>query len=226
MPLPLSVIIPALDEEARITAAIESAFAAGAGEVIVCDGGSSDGTAAVAARAGARIVKSDAMRSIQMNGGADASQFPNLIFLHGDTTLPPDGGRAVCDALASGILFGGFRVRFAERSLRLRIAAAMINIRTFFTRCPWGDQAQFIRRETFFATGAFLPMSLLEDYEMAIRMKRRGRTRVLPLHVVTSGRRFLQRGVLATAFLNWRIVFAYRAGADVDALAAQYRRRS
>src|SRR3954464_12850950 len=104
MPLPLSVITPALDEEARITAAIESAFAAGAGEVIVCDGGSSDGTAVVAARAGARIVKSGAMRSIQMNGGADASQFANLIFLHGDTTLPPDGGRAVCDALASGIL--------------------------------------------------------------------------------------------------------------------------
>ena len=226
MPLPLSVIIPALDEEARIPAAIASAFAAGAAEVIVCDGGSSDATAEVAARSGARVVAADPPRSVQMNRGAEAARFENLIFLHADTTLPLGAGRAACDALASGTIFGGFRVRFAEASLRLRIAAAMINLRTFFTRCPWGDQASFIRRDAFFEAGAFLPIPLMEDYELAIRMKRRGRTRVVRPHVTTSGRRFLERGVVATALLNWRIVFAYRRGADVRELAALYRRRS
>lgn len=223
MPLPLSVIIPALNEEERIPAAIDSAFAAGASEVIVCDGGSSDGTVPIAAAHRARVVTTEAMRSRQMNRGAQEAHYANLIFLHADTTLPDRGGAAVCDALDSGVLFGGFRVRFAEPSVRLRLAATMVNLRTFFTRCPWGDQAQFIRRDTFLAAGAFLPMPLLEDYELAIRMKRRGPTRVLPLHVVTSGRRFLSRGVLATAVLNWRIIVAYRAGADVDSLAALYR---
>jgi rSAM/selenodomain-associated transferase 2 len=225
MPLPLTVIIPALNEEARITAAIESAFIAGAAEVIVCDGGSGDATAEVATRAGARVITAEPMRAIQMNRGAEESRSENLIFLHADTTLPPAAGRAVCDALTSGVIFGGFRIRFAERLLRLRVAGAMVNMRTFFTRCPWGDQAQFIRRDTFITAGGFLPMALMEDYELAIRMKRRGRTRVLPLHVTTSGRRFLARGVFATALLNWRIVFAYRRGADVRELAAMYRRR-
>ena len=223
MPLSLSVIIPALNEAGRIPAAIDSAFAAGASEVIVCDGGSTDGTRDIAAAHGARVVTSEAMRSVQMNRGAEEARFDNLVFLHGDTTLPEAAGAAICDALDSGVVFGGFRVRFAEPSRRLRIAAAMVNLRTFFTRCPWGDQAQFIRRKTFFAAGAFKPMPLLEDYEMAIRMKHRGPTRVLPLHVTTSGRRFLQRGVLATALLNWRIVASYRLGGDVGALAALYR---
>ena len=222
MPLPLSVIIPALNEEERIQAAIASAFAAGAAEVIVCDGGSSDRT--VEASQAARVIVTDPLRSRQMNRGAEAARHENLIFLHADTMLPHDGGAAVCDALASGVIFGGFRIRFAEAAVRLRIAAAMINLRTFLTRCPWGDQAQFIRRDTFFDSGAFLEMPLLEDYEMAIRMKRRGRTRVLPMHVTTSGRRFLQRGVLRTALLNWRIVASYRLGVDVARLAALYRR--
>jgi len=225
MPLPLSVIIPALDEEARIPAAIESAFAAGAAEVIVCDGGSGDATADVAARSGARVIAGGRPRSVQMNRGAEAARFENLIFLHGDTTLPPGAGSAACDALAGDAIFGGFHLRFAERSLRLRIAAAMVNLRTSLTRCPWGDQAQFIRRDTFFEAGAFLPIPLMEDYELAIRMKRRGRTRVLTLPVTTSGRRFLERGVLATAFLNWRIVALYRMGRDVGELAALYRGR-
>jgi rSAM/selenodomain-associated transferase 2 len=223
MPLPLSVIIPALDEEERIAAAVDSAFAAGAAEVIVCDGGSRDATATTAAARGARVLHCGPIRSLQLNRGAEEARSDCLAFLHADTTLPPGAGQAICSALQGGLVFGGFRVRFAEPSLRLRVAAAMINLRTFFTRRPWGDQAQFIRRDTFFAAGAFLPIPLLEDYELAARMKRRGPTGVLPLHVTTSGRRFLERGVLRTAALNWRIIVAYRMGADVEGLARLYR---
>src|SRR5512141_146829 len=213
MPFPLSVIIPALNEAERIPAAIDSAFAAGAAEVLVCDGGSGDGTQAVAAARGARVLDCETMRSLQLNRGAAEARFESLAFLHADTTLPAGAAAAICSTLGSGVVFGGFRIRFAEPSIRLRLAAAMVNLRTFFTRCPWGDQAQFIRRDTFLASGSFLPTPLMEDYELAVRMKRRGPTRVLPLHVTTSGRRFLARGVLATALLNWRIVAAYRLGA-------------
>ena len=68
-----------------------------------------------------------------------------------------------------------FASRFIEPSRKLRFAAALINLRTRLTRCPWGDQAQFIRRETFLEIGGFKEMPLMEDYELAIRMKRRGR---------------------------------------------------
>lgn len=219
----VSVIIPALNEAARIGATIDSARAAGASEIIVCDAGSYDGTATIAADHGAALLSCEPMRARQLNQGAAAARGETLLFLHADTLLPPDAANAAAIALSQGIVFGGFRLRFAEDAWKLRCAEAMINLRTSFTRCPWGDQAQFIRRDRFLASGGYAEIPLMEDYEMAIRMKREGRTAVLPMSVTTSGRRFLKKGVLRTAAMNWRIIAAYRLGADPAELARLYR---
>jgi rSAM/selenodomain-associated transferase 2 len=219
----VSVIIPTLNEEEWIAAAVESAFAAGANEVIVADGGSDDRTTRHATAAGARVLLADRMRAKQSNLGAHAATNDVLIFLHADTRLPTDAADAVEAALQHAD-FGGFRIRFIEPSRKLAVAAAAINLRTRISRCPWGDQAQFIRRETFLETGSFKEVPLMEDYELAIRMKRRGRTTILPMTVSTSGRRFLRKGLVRTAAHNWRTVIAYRMGADMDDLARRYRR--
>ena len=222
MPSPVSVIIPALNEEHRIASAIDSSFAAGAAEVIVADGGSSDATIAIAREHGARVVDGERMRSRQMNRGANEATHDHLIFLHADTRLPARGAELVFEALRENV-FGGFRVAFIEPAMKLRVAAAMINARTFFTRAPWGDQAQFIRRDAFVKSGGFREIPLMEDYELAARMKRIGRTIILREHVITSGRRFLEKGVLRTAAINWRIIAKYRLGADPEELARIYR---
>ena len=220
----VTVIIPTLNEEDWIAGAVTSAFAAGAAEVIVADGGSTDRTARLATSAGARMLLSEPMRARQLNLGADAASHETLVFLHADSRLPAGAAAEVEEALMNGADFGGFRIAFAEPSRRLRVAAAMINLRTSVTRCPWGDQAQFIRRETFLKAGGFLEMPLMEDYELAMRMKRHGRSVLLPMTVTTSGRRFLRKGLLRTAAHNWRTIIRYRLGADVDALARGYRR--
>jgi len=217
------VIIAALNEAERIGSAIDSAFAAGAAEVIVADGSSDDGTASIARDRGAHVVDCERMRARQLNRGAEAAASDILIFLHADTTLPPGGIEAVREALESGAHFGGFRIAFAERTMRLSIAAAMINLRTAITRCPWGDQAQFLRRATFREAGRYREIPLMEDYDLAVRMKRTGRTTVLPLSVTTSGRRFLEKGVLRTAAINWEIVARFRRGEDPASLARRYR---
>jgi hypothetical protein len=142
------------------------------------------------------------------------------LFLHADTLLPPAAATAVHDALESGAHFGGFRLAFIEDALNLRAVAAMINLRTLITRCPWGDQAQFIRRADF---DGFREIPIMEDYELATRMKRRGRTAIVPLQVRTSARRFLTRGVLRTSAINWQVVIRYRLGADPNELARIYR---
>ena len=219
-----AVIIPTLDEEAWIGAAVDSAFAAGAAEVIVCDGGSRDATTSIAAARGARVIACEPMRSRQLNRGAREASSPDLIFLHADTLLPLGAAAAVSAALAAGIDFGGFRLTFAEPARKLRVAAAMISLRTTLTRCPWGDQEQFIRRDRFLAAGGFREIPLMEDYDLALRMKRAGRTAALPLTVTTSGRRFLRMGVWRTAWINWRIIVRYRVGADPGELAREYRR--
>jgi rSAM/selenodomain-associated transferase 2 len=219
----VSVIIPALNEAERIEAAVRSAFAAGAGEVLVSDGGSSDATCDLAKAAGAAVVRGETRRARQMNRAAEQARGEVVLFLHADTTLPPTAVRDALEAVANGALLGGFRLSFREQSLRLRLAAAMINLRTSLTRCPWGDQAPFLSRDLFLREGGFRDMAILEDYELAVRMKRLGRTVILRTAVITSGRRFLAKGILRTAVINWRIVLGWRSGASPEELAKLYR---
>src|SRR5436190_12422263 len=217
--MPVSVIIPTLNEEDWIAGAVESAFTAGAAEVIVVDGGSGDRTARFATAAGARMLLAEPMRSRQLNHGARAASHENLIFLHADSRLPAGAASAVEAALAK-YAFGGFRIRFVEPNRKLRFAEKMINLRTAITRATWGDQGQFIRRDAFLAGGGFREIPLMEDYELASRMKLRC---ILPMQITTSGRRFLERGLLRTAFTNWSIVWRYRHGVDPETLARIYR---
>jgi rSAM/selenodomain-associated transferase 2 len=218
----IAVIIPTLNEESALEAAIRSARDAGAAEIIVSDGGSRDRTLEVAARCGARLVTSERMRARQLNEAARSTDAGILAFLHADTTLPSDAGALIRAAIANGIEFGGFRIRFAEDDLRLRFAAAMINLRTSITRCPWGDQAQFMTRERFDASGGYPEMPIMEDYEFARRMKALGPVALLRGKVSTSGRRFLERGIVATAVTNWRIVASYHLGASPEELRRLY----
>ncbi|HUP48520.1 MAG TPA: TIGR04283 family arsenosugar biosynthesis glycosyltransferase [Thermoanaerobaculia bacterium] len=218
----VTVIIASRNEEPRIAASVESAFAAGAAEVLLADGASEDATRAIAASRGATVIECPPMRSRQFNTAAAAASHPALVFLHADTTLPPGAAAAVAAALGGGALFGGFRLRFAESTRGLRFTAFMINLRTSITRCPWGDQAQFIGRETFLSEGGFREIPIMEDYELALRMKRRGRSVLLPRCVTTSGRRFLQGGLVRTTVLNWTIIAAWRLGVGAERLARWY----
>jgi rSAM/selenodomain-associated transferase 2 len=217
---PVTVIIPTLNEEDWLPDAIDSAFAAGAAEVIVADAASVDRTPRIAKAHAARLLLAERPRARQLNAAVQAAAHDNLIVLHADTRLPAGAAEAVASALKD-VAFGGFRLAFLEPSKRLRLAAALINLRTRITKAPWGDQAQFIRRDALLRAGGFREMPFLEDYELAERMKP---GRILPLTVRTSGRRFLRLGLVRTAAINWRIIWRYRRGADPEELVRLYRR--
>jgi rSAM/selenodomain-associated transferase 2 len=219
----LSVIIPALNEERTIAEAIARARAAGAAELIVADAGSTDRTCAIARELGCVIIAGDQDRGTRLNRAAAEASGDVLLFLHADTLLPEDATARVFEALDAGFTFGGFRLRFIESFFRLRVAAWMINLRTRWTRCPWGDQAQFIERGIFHSTGGFRDFPLMEDYELAVRMRRRARSTIVPAYVRTSGRRFLQKGILRTSTLNWIVIVLYRLGVTPERLARFYR---
>lgn len=210
----VSAIIPTLNEEARVGATIDAARAAGVDEIIVADGGSADATIAIAQARGARVITGERLRAKQLNRGASEATGDVLIFLHADTLLPLGAADAVLHANAG---CGGFLVEFIEPGLRLAYVAFMINARTRLTRAPWGDQAQFFRRDAF---PGYPEIPIMEDYVAARRMKRAA---IVPLKVRTSGRRFLTKGVIRASTINWLIITAYHLGVSTERLARWYR---
>ncbi len=214
----LAIVIPTLDEAPLIATVIERARRH-ADEIIVADGGSHDDSRAIAERHGARVVVSAPGRGTQLNAGARATQADALLFLHADTRLPDGAGDQVRTMLAEGAVGGGFHVRFDDRRRLLPLGARVINLRTRLTRCPLGDQAQFVTREAFETLGGFRDWPILEDLDFARRLKRHGRLALIKAPVETAARRFLRQGVLRTIVTNWLIWALYFIGVDPSSLA-------
>lgn len=220
-PKSLAVVVPVLNEAARLPSLIQRLRAEGA-EVIVADGGSVDGSRALARGEGAAVVKATRGRASQLNAGVAHTQADALLFLHADT-LPPEGfGRLVLDELARrpGASVGAFRFSLAARSATLRVLEAGTCLRGAVARMPYGDQALFCRRVTFEALGGFPALPVMEDYEFVRRARRAGTVRVLRETAVTSDRRWREHGPWRWTALNLATVLRYRLGTPADELAA------
>lgn len=220
----LSVIVPVLDEAAQIDGLLDAlqALRAHDVDVIVVDGGSGDGTLARCAGRVDQAVAGPRGRARQMNHGARLARGDGLLFLHADTRLPANALAAVQQALRDHE-WGRFDVRIEGRSRWLPVVAAMMNRRSRLTGIATGDQALFVRRSAFDAVGGFPDQPLMEDIELSRRLRRRGRPACLAERVVTSGRRWDQRGAWRTIVLMWRLRLLYWLGASPERLARAYR---
>jgi uncharacterized protein len=221
----LAIIVPTLNEEGTLRRNLPAALAV-ADEVVVSDGGSTDGTLEAARALGARTVSGAAGRGGQLARGAAETEADVLLFLHADTVLPEGAGEAVRAAVSSGAAGGGFLVRFDVDSAKLRLGAWLINQRARLTRLPLGDQAQFAAREAFLELGGFRDWPILEDLDFVWRMKRRWGRRRLALiedRAITAARRFVQQGAVRTVATNWLIWLLFLLGVPPRRLARLYR---
>lgn len=220
----VSIVVPVLDEAAAIAAALsplQAARAAGA-EIVVVDGGSRDGTAALAAPLADRVLVAPRGRASQMNAGAAAGTRPSLLFLHADTVLPADALVAVEAALRDRA-WGRFDVAIDGADPLLAVVAAGMNLRSRLTGIATGDQAIFVRRAAFDSLGGFPAIPLMEDVAFSRAARRAlGPPACLDSRVLTSGRRWERHGVLRTIVLMWRLRLAYALGADPHRLARRY----
>ena len=225
-PPPLSIIIPVLNEAAGIMdtlAALQPLRARGC-EVIVADGGSTDGSPGLARPLADRVVASDRGRARQQNAGAAEATGDVLLFLHADTRLPADADRRVIDGLqACGRGWGRFDVRLTGRHPMLRVIERMIGARSRLSGIATGDQAIFVRRDWFARAGGFPGIPLMEDVALSKALKRLGPPLCLRETVTTSSRRWEERGVWRTMALMWRLRLEFWLGADPERLAERYR---
>ncbi len=221
----LTVVIPALNEAAalpRTLAALAPLRARGC-EVIVVDGGSRDATVALASRGADRVLAASRGRGAQLAAGVAAARGPVVWMLHADTLPPPHADRLILAALADGRrVWGRFDVRLEGAHPLLRVVERLMNLRSRLTGIATGDQGIFARAEALAHIGGVPAQPLMEDVELSRRLKRLSRPACLRACVRTSARRWLERGVLRTILLMWRLRLAYFLGASPEALARRY----
>ena len=221
--LSISVVVPALNEAARLAASLANVRASlPAAEIIVVDGGSTDGTPHLAATAGVGVLSSRRGRGVQLAAGAAQARGQLLVFLHADTELPRDASAVLASAFARPeVQLGTFRLAFDEAGLFLRAGAWLTRFDSVFTR--FGDQTIVVRRELYQHLGGFSPWPLFEDVDFLRRARRVTRVWSFPSYVTTSARRFRQRGPLRQQWFNTRLLLRFLSGTPPDKLAAHYR---
>lgn len=222
----ISIIIPVLNEAARIAAVINQIEKSAEIEIIVVDGGSIDNTVEVASSLGVRVISTQKGRSLQMNTGAQIASGEILLFLHADTELPQGFAALVHAALNQlQVIAGAFELKIDGGHRGLRLIEKMVSLRSHFFQLPYGDQAIFIKAKTFWQFGGFPELPIMEDFEFIHRLKRYGKIKILPAAVITSGRRWQQLGILKTTLINQFMILGYYLGIPPEKLAYFYRKK-
>lgn len=217
----LAIIIPTLNEEARLAATL-GALPAGT-EVVVADGGSRDATQAIAEEYGARLVVSEPGRGRQMNMGARVAGGDILLFLHADTLLPEGFQDEVALCLGcAGAVAGAFRLQLVGEKRGLALVSWGANLRSRFWALPYGDQALFMGRKVFGELGGFPEVALMEDYMLVSALRKRGRIMLSEKYVRSSGRKWQQQGLIRTTLGNQLILAGFFLGLSPEFLAQFY----
>jgi len=220
----VSIVIPVLNEGDRVSESITKAWQAGADDVIVVDGGSTDQTIALAESSNCRIVKATAGRGQQLNAGAASATGDILLFLHVDNWMDVSAADQIRDAMNDAeCVGGGFKQRIDSKKFAFRILEFGNYIRATGQRLVYGDQGLFVRRSVFESLGGFPEIPLMEDFEFSQTLFQGRRKPVMlpgPLHV--DPRRWEKTGVIRQTMRNWRIATAYRCGASPESLYQRY----
>lgn len=220
----LSIIIPTLDAGDHLSATLahlaEGLNAGLIRELILSDGGSTDGTAEVA---GAELITGPAGRGGQLARGADAAKGDWLLFLHADTHL----GAGWADTTLGHLRHhpdsaAYFRLAFRATGAVPRLVAGWANLRSRMLHLPYGDQGLLISRALYDEIGGYQDIPLMED--VAIARALRGSLRPLPATAATSAARYQAQGWLRRGTRNLATLIRYLSGTDPDTLVRPYNR--
>ncbi len=223
----ISIIIPTLNEARGLadTLAPLQPLRGALAEIIVVDGGSSDGTMLIAKPLADRLLSSPRGRARQMNTGAAAARGDTLLFLHADTHI---------DAIALAQLqklvsankasWGRFDVQPDRQRLVFRVITTLMNWRSCITGIATGDQAIFVQRELFEQVGGYPDIALMEDIALSRRLKSKDKPACINTPVTIAMRYWEQHGILRSALRMWRLRLAYFCNMPPEKLHRRYYR--
>ncbi len=225
----ISVVIPTYNEASSIVDTLmplQRFRQNGDIEVILSDGNSTDATRQMATGLVDRCINESKGRALQMNSGAKFANGQLLLFLHADTQLPVDFVVSLGELLTSPksqLVWGFFPLRLSGNDRLLRIVERCISLRSRLTSIATGDQAIFVNRALWQRLEGYGDIALMEDVEFSGRARKLTKAQVQSSCVVTSSRRWEQRGIVATVLLMWRLRWLYFCGVSPQTLAKLYR---
>lgn len=227
----ISVVIPTLDAEATLAAALTALVSAAVDglvrEVVVADGGSLDRTLDVADQCGAEIVRSVTGRGQQLMAGAARARFPWLLFLHADTVLA-DGWEHEARAMIRSVEEGGrapaaaaFRFALDDTGAAPRALEGLVGLRCALLGLPYGDQGLLIPRRLYEEIGGFRALPIMEDVDL---LRRLGRSRVVMFRsrAVTSASRYRREGYLKRVLRNQACLALFLMRAPMSSILRIY----
>jgi rSAM/selenodomain-associated transferase 2/rSAM/selenodomain-associated transferase 1 len=219
----LSVVLPVLNEEQRLPALLKELQGLAA-EVVVVDGGSTDATAAIAERCGARLVRTAPGRGTQLRAGADAARSEWLFFLHADCRVTAAVRAALGEFLsrAQSDEYAHFRFALEGQGPFLRFIEFGQALREWMFGLPYGDQGLLVSRTLYDAVSGYPDWPLMEDVGILDRLRRRGRRIALPTRLETSARRYQTEGRIRGWLRNLALMTLFRCGASPDRLVRWY----
>lgn len=225
-PADVSVIIPAVNEAEFLSACIRSAQLAGANEIIVSDGGSTDASCDIAASLGAIVVSGNSGRGPQQNAGVQKSTHPLLCFLHADCLLGRSSLETLCIvASQKEDLYACFRQSIAAAGTKYRLLEIGNDMRVRWQKRPYGDQGICISRALYQRVGGFEDVPFMEDVLLAGKLRQLSIAPcLLNDRIEVSPRRWQRSGVIRQTLKNWSLLRQLKRGRSPNELIEQYAR--
>ena len=220
-----SIIVPVLNEALLIRPFLQHLRErAPEAEIIVADGGSSDGTVDLATGFCDQLVRSEPNRAIQMNTGARAARGDILWFVHVDAEVPlrclDEIERIMDDPSVVG---GFFRIRLPQ-GLVYRLTDSFAHYAGLLLRMRCGDHGIFCRRTVFLDIGGFPKVPLMEDVGFVRQLHRHGRVTYSDKRILISPRRYKAIGRVRLTLAYGFIAMLYIFGVPLSKLASIYTR--
>ena len=207
----ISIIIPVLNEAAGIQNFLQSlqALRKLGHEVILVDGGSNDNTCELARPLVDKLLHSERGRAKQQILGAKNASGYIFLFLHADTRLPDLAEYRILKKLANGRYWGFFNVKLSGSHWLLRIIGKMMSWRSCLTGICTGDQALFVKRSVYNKVNGIPDIALMEDIAFSKRLLKAHKPVCLEEKVITSSRRWEQKGIIKTIIFMWGLRLSY-----------------
>ena len=216
-------MIPVLNAAAELPRTLAVLSECGAiGDIVVVDGGSSDGSSTIARTAGTRVIETSPGRGAQLAVGAAAAAEDWLLFIHADCRPRPGWESAVRAFVAAGPAAAGyFDLALDDASPAARRLERLVRWRCRKLALPYGDQGLLIHRTLYDAVGGYPPVPLMEDVAIVRRL---GRARLRPLGatMLASARRYRRDGYLRRSLRNLLCLALYFAGMSPARIAKIY----